>query len=254
VPAFLRTHPVTSERIADSRNRADQYHIAPKADSVNYRLVKAKLRVLTANDPQNLLSQIESELKRGSYGDQVAERYAYALALTRTRHYDQARRQLQALLAKDPGRIAYLLALARVEADANHPATARKVYRDGLKNYPDNELLTMAYGGFLIDQHHPREAADQLESLTRLATVPPHAYELLAQARSDSGDKAGSHIALADYYEALGEVPAAIEQLRVAKRIPNLGFYHQSLIEAKLARLKEEAPAPEKKKDAGDHD
>ena len=47
IPEFLRTHPVTASRIADTRGRAEKYPYRHYPDSFNYQLAKAKLRVLT---------------------------------------------------------------------------------------------------------------------------------------------------------------------------------------------------------------
>ena len=244
MPEFLSTHPVTLDRIADSRNRAAQYPHGLIADSENYHLIKARLRVLEDNDPPKLLKRIRSELDQGRYDNLAAERYAYALTLQRTHDYDKARAQLESLLRKDPGRIAYLLALAGVEADAGHAAAAKSIYRKGLDLYPDNELLTLGYAALLLQQGASRDAAKLLHDFTRGRTVPPHAYELLAEAENRNGNKGIAHIALADYYQALDEVPAAIDQLLLARRNIKQDFYHQSLIEAKLSQLREQQGAP----------
>ncbi len=239
MPEFLSTHPVTIDRIADSRNRAAQYPHGLIADSENYHLIKAKLRVLESNDPAKLLTRVRSELEQGRYDNEAAARYTLALTLQRTRKYDDARTELQRLLRKDPGRIAYLLALASVETDGGHPDAAKSVYRKGLDLYPDNELLTMAYAGLLLQQGASGEAAKLLHEFTRGRTAPPHAFELLAEAENRNGNKGIAHIALADYYEAMDEIPAAIDQLLLARRSIKHDFYNQSRIEAKLSQLRE---------------
>ena len=44
VPAYLRDHPVTTERIADAENRAAHAQYHPHPDSIEFGLVRAKLR------------------------------------------------------------------------------------------------------------------------------------------------------------------------------------------------------------------
>ena len=251
LPEFLSTHPVTLNRIADSRNRAAQYPHGLETDSINYHLIKAKLRVLEAKDPAKLAQRVGEDLAQGRYDNQTAERYTYALALQRTGQYAEAHSQLQRLLKQDPGRIAYLLALASVEADAKQPAAARAVYRKGLDLYPDNALLTLSYAAFMLQQQDNRNAAALLQEYTRTRSTPARAYELLAEAESRNGNKGISHIALADYYQALGETPTAIEQLLLARRSRGLDFYHQSLIEAKLTQLRDQqSPTSRRSKDS----
>ena len=48
VPELLRTHPVTSARIAESKDRALQYPPVKVSDSLSYALTKERVRVLTA--------------------------------------------------------------------------------------------------------------------------------------------------------------------------------------------------------------
>ena len=46
VPELLRTHPVTSNRIAESKDRANQYPPVNVKDSLSYALMKERIRVL----------------------------------------------------------------------------------------------------------------------------------------------------------------------------------------------------------------
>ena len=48
VPELLRTHPVTSARIAESKDRALQYPPVDVHDTLAYALIKERVRVLTA--------------------------------------------------------------------------------------------------------------------------------------------------------------------------------------------------------------
>jgi len=236
---FLRTHPVTLDRIADSRNRAEQYARQSKTDSLNYQLVQAKLRVLQSKDPKGLAQQLKTSLSEGRHGSAVAERYAYALTQLQLREFDTARDELKALLKADPQRIAYLLALARLENESGNADAAQRLYRNGLKYYPNNALLTLAYGEHLLQRNSTREAAELLREHTRSKTAAPLAYELLAEAETRNGRKGVAHIALADYYLALGESATAIEQLNLARQSRDLDFYYQSLVEAKLTELQD---------------
>jgi predicted Zn-dependent protease len=47
VPELLRSHPVTSDRIAESKGRAAQYPPVATHDSVSYAIIRERVRVLT---------------------------------------------------------------------------------------------------------------------------------------------------------------------------------------------------------------
>jgi len=246
LPEFLSTHPVTLDRIADARNRAEQYPVGQAPDSLNYRLIQAKLRVLEARNLNVLARQYREILAASRDGSDVAERYAYALVLTRQHDYGQARELLTTLRRADPGRIAYMLALAELEMKEQKPAVAEKIYRAGLQLHPNNGLLTLALATHLLQGDDHTQATTLLRDHTRNHKAAPRAYELLAEAETRSGHTGIAHIALADYYHSLGEIPTAIEQLNLARRAGGLDFYHQSLLEAKLAQLKEQTAATPK--------
>ncbi len=243
MPEFLSTHPVTLARIADSRNRAAQLPPVPAADDLEYRLIQAKIRVIESTDVAALTTRLHDELATGRYADETAERYGYALALTHQGKYDEARKELTRMAKAAPGRIAYMLALANLEtAAANYDAAASYLH-DGLKLYPGNPLLTLGSAELSLQRGQNREALVLLRDFTRNRDVPPHAYELLAEAETRNGNAGIAHIALADYYHSLDQLPAAIEQLHLARQDHGLDFYHQSLLEAKLSQFEQESRA-----------
>src|SRR5580692_1926930 len=78
-PRMLVDHPVTSERIAEARNRAAQLE-RPKhiEDSVDFGLVQERLRVLTATDDFDLRGYYAGRVNSAS--PTLAARYGQALA------------------------------------------------------------------------------------------------------------------------------------------------------------------------------
>lgn len=242
LPEYLSTHPVTTDRIADARNRAEQYPRINPADDLGYRLIKTRLQILTARNMDMLARQYRELLSTDDQrkGD-AADRYGYALALTRQHDYANSRTWLKALHQQDPGRIAYMLALAKVETEDKKLAAAEKIFLDGLKLHPNNNLLTLAYAEFLLQHGQHIKATPLLREYTRLRKVQPKAFELLAEAETASGNDGVAHMALADYYYGLGEIQTAVEQLNLARQRGGLDFYYQSLLEAKLTQWKEEA-------------
>src|SRR5581483_224234 len=94
LPEFLRTHPVTTARIADSRARAEQYRYRQVPDSLDFHLVQAKLRAGAPGDPSDIVRAFAANVADEKSTNMEAERYGYALALERARRYDEARAQV----------------------------------------------------------------------------------------------------------------------------------------------------------------
>ncbi|RJQ45633.1 MAG: M48 family peptidase [Gammaproteobacteria bacterium] len=236
LPEFLRTHPVTTARIADTRNRAEQYPYRQVGDSLNYHLVRAKLRVLREKNPKEALKRFAAAVKQNP--DRAAEHYGYAWALLRNGNLPQAREEARALLDKTPDQPAYVLLLAEIELAGQGTAQAVSLYRDALDLYPGHHALTLGYARALLQTGQAREAAALLEKHQRMrSNNDAGIYKLLAEARGAAGLTGEAHQALAEYYHLNGDTASAIEQLKIASRLKEHDFYQGSIIEARLKEL-----------------
>ncbi|HHA19312.1 MAG TPA: M48 family peptidase, partial [Methylophaga sp.] len=116
VPEFLRTHPVTTNRIAEARGRAVTYPVKRQlSDTLQFYLIREKLRVMGSTDLAQLIQYYASSLESGNNVNQTATRYGYSLALSAIGDYFLARAVLQPLIDQDEDRLSYQLALADIE-------------------------------------------------------------------------------------------------------------------------------------------
>jgi predicted Zn-dependent protease len=61
IPEMLRTHPVSSNRIAETKERAAQLDVTPQPQSASYALTRERLRVLSTppgEDPREYYAAI----------------------------------------------------------------------------------------------------------------------------------------------------------------------------------------------------
>ncbi len=238
LPEFLRTHPVTTDRIAESRSRADKYPTPPHRDEGMYYLMQAKLRVLTADNPGQLARDFANQLKEGRYSDKRAVRYGYGLALAATGNYGKARQEIKIAIKEDGERIPYLIALAKIEIAAGENEAALHVLADALRLSPSNTPLTRHYASALIQSGDPLKARNVLEEYIKNTPPTPAAYELLAKADGNAGFSGAAHRALAEYYYLKGETHTAIEQLQLALQQKDITDREADLIEARIDTLK----------------
>jgi len=236
---FLRTHPVTTARIADTLNRAAQYPRIKNMPSLNYALIKAKLRVIQQDDAQQSASYFAARLKDKAATEEPAMHYGYGLALLAANNYTAARQQAQLLIARDPDKPAYQILLAKIEQAAGQPDKALKIYRKSLELYPYHQALSLLYARTLIQSGHPDRARILLVDYQRARKQKnPLFYSLLAQAEDDSGRVVAAHQALAEYYYLTGETGTAIEQLKIAmKTARTKNTFQQEKIAARLKQL-----------------
>ena len=238
VPEFLSTHPVTTNRIAESMSRAEQYGHGKEIDTKEFQLIRARLKVLEADNAQTVLGTFKSRVNNSTHPP-AADRYGLALAYWRNSDYNSAQKILSSLLKEDPDRIIYRTTMAQVYLDKKQPDQALKLYRDTLKLYPGDLTVSEYYTSALIQSGHAAEAREQIMKMlrdTRAQTA--HNYELWAKASSITGPAWETHVATAEAYFLYGNLRFAIDQLNKALQTKNLSDYERARIEARLAEFK----------------
>ena len=95
-PAYLRTHPLTTERIADMENRVGAMRYRQVPDSADFRFARAKLRA-NAGQPAEAVQELQDRLAREPKDEALA--YGLARALMRAGRLDEAEARLQPLRA-----------------------------------------------------------------------------------------------------------------------------------------------------------
>lgn len=238
---FLRTHPVTTSRIADTLNRAEQYEVTGDNSGPSYDLIRAKVRIIQDSDPIKSIEYFERQLNSAPAQNQEVLRYGYALALTRAGRLKEARAQVERLISADPERIAYQLVLAAIEQAAGDIDAALKIYKRNLDLYPYDLALTEGYAQALILDDRPDEARRLLSDYLREREPVPLVHRLLARAESTAGRPAQAHEALSEYYYLIGQTRTAIEQIKIAlRKMPGDDDNYEAKLRARLRKLENE--------------
>ncbi|MFM1989072.1 MAG: putative metalloprotease yggG [Pseudomonadota bacterium] len=243
-PAYLRTHPVTTERIGDMQLRVQETRYRQRADAIEFTLLRARLRA-TADD-----SSEGRKTARGLAEQQVRQSpkagpgpwyglAAVALAQRDFARVDAALTQAQALAG---GTHPFLEALgARARLDAGDPGAAADRATKGLSRFPDARALARLQGEALLAAGRPGEAARALRDHLVSWRSDPKLWALLSQAHADLGQRADAHRAAAEQYLRLGSPMAALDQLRRAQQAGDTDFYTASTIDARIRELEPEA-------------
>ena len=239
-PEFLSTHPVTTSRIADSRGRAEQYPYKQFADSISYGLTRAKLRVLTTNNPARLLATYEAELKEEKTGDRSPALYGRALVLARLGKTERASEELRKLITAHPERVRFRVALAKQQLVSGNTEQALATYQNAYGLFPDSKQVVRDYVDALLRTDKAERALVMLDDYSRLYAKDAALYRLEAEAFRLTGKVMNSRMALAEYYYRTGELNGAIHQLQLASNEPDGDFYQSSKLDARLKELKAE--------------
>ncbi|MBD9512765.1 MULTISPECIES: M48 family metalloprotease [Pseudomonadaceae] len=237
-PEFLLTHPVTESRIADTRNRAEQYPKGGKEDSLRYELMRARVQQMFEDTPGMASKQFRAQLDEDPKND--AARYGLALSQTKIGQLNDARSNLQQLLAKAPNDISYNLAMSDLDITANKLPDAQARVQKMLGQYPDSYPLIQANADLMMKTNRAADAEKTLFKLSQRRPLDPDVWNRLADACTLSGNAIGVYQARAEYYALTGDYKQAIEQLDFAKRRAGGNFTLAARLDARQQEFREQ--------------
>ncbi len=253
---YLRSHPLTTDRISEARNRTLIAPGAPAASTLMHALMQMRSRVLMAEGAQALqrlagggTSPLRSERVVALYGGAQASTLlnehaaaeaqvtqALQLEATVTPREPQAERVLRLLQAE-------------VRLAAGKPAAALQAL-DALPSGAVERapLLLRAQAVLALRRADPAVSTDALrastEALQTWLADAPHdaaAWELLASTSDALGLKLRSMRAAAEARVVLGDLTGAIDRLRAAQGASRTAvgqdFIEGSVIDARLRQI-----------------
>ncbi|MBK1643808.1 peptidase M48 [Thiocapsa imhoffii] len=239
-PEFLRTHPVTAERIADSLGRAERFGARQRPDSLGFLLTRAKLRERSYQRAEQSVAHFNETLRKGRFRDEVAERYGYALALQRARRFRDAKNQSDQLLAGHPSQAEFIILDAELNVSLGERETALSHLRQSVSLFPSQWPLRVAYADALLAAGEPARAVSELRSVVRLRPGNAMLYDKIVQAATQAGDQATVDRFRAEKLYVEGDLEPAIRQLELALRRREVPYHDAAQIQARLDLWREE--------------
>lgn len=236
-PGFLRTHPLTSERIADVTNRVENMHYKQVPDSTDFQYVRAKLLANTGS-MQSAVDGFEQNIRERRYKNEVAEHYGLAVALVRKNAYLPAEKELTWLKKNAPAHPMIENLIARLAVAKNNPQQAAKQYAAALQLFPDNRALIYGYAEHFLAVNQVDKATKWLLEKQPLYPEDAQLYDLLAKAFTLQNKILLSHQALGEAYYRKYDLPKSVEQMELAVKANDGDFYQKSIVEARLSELR----------------
>jgi predicted Zn-dependent protease len=238
-PEFLRTHPVTVNRIAETRSRADEYPETDVQDATGYSLTRARLRLLGSKTPEAAMEYFLGERDDPDRVGDIGTEYGIALAAFELGEYQAAREKFQELLDANEGIIHFHTGLAATQMALGDTRDALATYQNAVKLFPRNIPLTIHYAEVLIQTDQSERAHEILLDLYNQVPPTPEQVRQIAMAASAAGDTADAHYYMAEYHLMVGDLSMAADQLRLALSIPGLDSVQRARFESRLRKILE---------------
>jgi beta-barrel assembly-enhancing protease len=238
---FLQTHPVTSGRVAEAKNRAAQYPIVRPVDTTGYRLSRERIRVATLG-PEDNPRDVYADAASVDLGVADYRYYGRALALIQANAPAEAVPILRDLVQRHPDTIEYHSGLGQALLAAGDINGSREVLARAKELFPRNVPVTVRYAETLMRANDARLAHAVLLDLFN--NVPPTQAQVrqIALAASAAGEAAEANYYMAEYHVMSGDLTLAIETLRLALATPGLTPVQRSRFKARIDELKEYLP------------
>lgn len=231
-PAMLRTHPVTTERIAEARDRARLLPNKIVDSSINYEIIKARMDVLRAPNGEVAFNIFRARLQEDNQN--IGNRYGMALSLSRIGLDDDAQRQFEKLTEEHPSVIAFRIGEAESQLKNGQVDAALETYDNAIKLFPRNVPLTNSYTDALILAGRAEEAHNILLDLLNHSSPTPEQFRLIAQAANAYGDMGNAHHYMSHYYSSVGNYSDALAQIQMALESPDLNTVDRARFESEL--------------------
>lgn len=267
VPEYLRTHPVTTTRISETRQRAARLAEAPPPPAAapartslllpgdlslagnGVRLparedlfgwARERLRVLSASSPRAAVLEYEALARAPGARPDDARDYGLALALMRAGRPREAEASLATLLARHPGDLWLELAQAEAAELSRQRTVADQRFESLLRRHPDNRAVRLAYAQALGERataEAGRRAQDVLRPLLAASGDDPIFQRSFARASELAGDEVRAGEAYAEAAFLNGRAVDALNQLDRLKQREDLSYYQRARIEARMAAI-----------------
>lgn len=270
MPDYMRTHPVTTTRISETRQLAEQYQgrrggafttstlagnspllppglrpgLAGAVGSdggdagARFGWVRERLRVLSANTPSEAIAEY-GRLGRASTLDD-AQRYGLSVAQLLAGNAAEAARGFEGLLVRYPDDSWLLLGLAEAEARQGRHAAADARFEALVARMPRNRAVVLAYAGVLAERNNAaagRRAQDVLRPLMSSSAEDPVFQRTFARASEIAGDTVRAGEAWAESALLNGRAEQALMQLNTLRRRDDLDYYARARIDARIAAI-----------------
>ena len=229
-PEFLLTHPVTTRRITESRERARENPQDGTVDSFNFRLIKNRVKYLMTDNLS--IRAFEKEI-----GDTDDDKYFRALIEMKKLNFSKSIEILNGLEEKYPDNLIIKTTIAEVYTESGNVRKSKdytkKLLSVSLGNYPLSYNLANAF----IQEEDYVAAEGILEDIKFYRPVDINLLRDLSEAQKLSNNMLGYHLTNSEFLFYSGRYEEALMDLQEARRIARNNFKIREIITERILIL-----------------
>ncbi len=229
IPEFLLTHPITTRRITESRERARGSE-GGLINSFNFKLIKNRVKFL-------MLDNLSIKAFEKEIGDNDEDLYFEALIEKKKLNFTKSIDILKALEKKYPDNLIIKTSIAEVYTESGNVRKSKDYTQSlleiSLGNYPLSYNLANAY---ILEEDYI--AAEQiLEDIKFYRPVDINLLKDLSTVQKNSNNMLGYHLTNSEFLFYSGRYEEALMDLQEARRIARNNFKIREIITERILIL-----------------
>lgn len=238
VPEILRTHPLSSQRILEARQRAERMTPGSRGSgSERFYIARERLRVLSSASPSDTLKLYDNTAALPELTPN-ALRYGKALSQLQLSQHQAAIDNFEILENSLSPTVEYTVAHALALHNNRQSQLAINVLERAKKQYIDHPAIASTHAEILLDLSQYSAAKTRiLDSLS--AQKQPQSWRMLADAASRLGNNGEAHLYMSEYYLLHREVGLALKQLELGAARQDNSAYNQQRLNARLDEIRD---------------
>ena len=234
---FLRSHPLTKNRIADAQSRAQGFENKNYRNSLDYDLVRNRTIVHFSEVPRQAVTIFQKELTDSSDEREKLEAYyGLALAYSRDNKHSQALNSMRQALEMDSENLMLQIGLLELHIEAENYFEAEALASSLLSTNPYNYPISMLYNRVLMNKGDYKLGEKILKDLTLKRPKDPQVWYWLAEVQGLDKNLIGLHLSRAEYFFLTGSYDTSIKHLRMALDLTGNNFQLTESIHNKIER------------------
>lgn len=233
LPEYLSTHPLSENRISDTRNRATQFPRASYQDNIEYHICQAIVINHFSDSPAAAESYFTSVIEKGNSVQIEGAKFGLALSQLSS-DPQQAEKQLRELLKSHPNKISIQLTLAEALYAQGNVKDATTLMEELDKRNPNNYPITIYLNQLYMDELQYEKATKLLSERVNYFPEKPLLWYELAEVSGKAGQIVEVHQARAEYFILINRLERAVEQLKLAKEKSKPNTQTYTLIDQRL--------------------
>ena len=237
-PEFLLTHPITSSRVSDAFNAADQIEFTGgKKNTINFEFIKGRLKArYNSLSPQAAVRYFEKLYKDIPTNE---NKYAYISALQSNGQTDQALDVMSEILNKFPKNLILNITKSEILLSGQRLDEAEDNIEQVLNISPGNYPASIIKARILSSKKEFIKAEEILRDLLITKNRDQGLWMQLSEVQRAGKNIVGYHLSRGEYYTLIGDFDNALNQFQFALGLSGNSFQTSETIMTKIKFAKE---------------